>query len=919
MAKNDEQNKNKSFESKNLSRQSKYGNYSMFDINNLRNANMELERYIKNQERLIENGKKFSKEKLSQLDMDRKLLENNKKVIDDWNTHIRSTILKQNDDSNKKSERNPINWEMGIRNIPNNIQKIYQERLAKNQEQLFDDLYVKTTTNVVNKYKRKKADFTDPKVIDQINDEIQKNIVNKSENIIREFNIGTSVLNTASTIFSAAVDKWYGIAEEGVRSQSNAYENTFTNISVRSGITKGQYASTQWKLNNELGSRGLRNNIASSEVQNMWNSMATNGIAINMSTEQERAEITARAIDNVLTKSIVPYLDTSTTIWDQLITAQPDIQKNIRGINRLNNDIVGANYVTKDLLQKILDDLQPISDSALTDIAMSSAGATTFINSMMKDGNLSQAEAEALWVQKYKQQQYGSQILTSGSLAEKMALTNAMAQGINVFSSEDTPEALANIARTQVEIAKYGPGYGNTLSGIVQSSINDIANINPSFAMWAQTNEDPYGAIDTALDKANKAEEEYKKYGEIVTEDYKNDKNQTEKMLQNITVENFMNELSVVNNWLGNWAGVLKTSIEALGALVMTNIVAGNIGKLSKSLLGSGGSGGLMSLLGAGGIAISTIAGAAAVVAIANAVSQGITDSQKQKAGNNADSYSGEFTTGVGDATSAGAIASYAQQLGRDENTSKWKAGLWDNLGRNFLGSAASAFSWIGLDKDDPIGYNKKKWDNFWAQRNGLYDYETMRWVIATYAASMMDAGNASSTIPKVLGSSITADGVKAFLHQYMETDPKYAEEMENYARKILKSGELYAIGPNRQYSDLNWSTDDLKNWGLYRQGLDTVPYDNFPAILHEGEAVLTATTANTLRNLLDEYNQMHTQSVNFDAIIQTQTTALINKMSEIIEAINSRQSSFSTSDTMIKAKSLLTNSMTHLTSTKNF
>ena len=120
----------------------------------------------------------------------------------------------------------------------------------------------------------------------------------------------------------------------------------------------------------------------------------------------------------------------------------------------------------------------------------------------------------------------------------------------------------------------------------------------------------------------------------------------------------------------------------------------------------------------------------------------------------------------------------------------------------------------------------------------------------------------------------------------------------------------------------MTYPTDEqLKSeFNLHRYGLDSVPYDNYPALLHEGEAVLTASTANTLRNLLDEYQQTSTQAVNFDTIIQTQTSALISKMEEIITTItNSKGSNFVATPEQTNARNILMNSMLHITSTKSF
>ena len=118
-----------------------------------------------------------------------------------------------------------------------------------------------------------------------------------------------------------------------------------------------------------------------------------------------------------------------------------------------------------------------------------------------------------------------------------------------------------------------------------------------------------------------------------------------------------------------------------------------------------------------------------------------------------------------------------------------------------------------------------------------------------------------------------------------------------------------------------NVNVDTLKSkYNLHRQGLSEVPYDNYLASLHQGEAVLTASTANELRNLLDEYRSNTHISANLDVVIQQQTVTLCNKLDEVVRAINtSNTGSFTTamSEYQARAHNLLRNSMITMTSTK--
>lgn len=100
-----------------------------------------------------------------------------------------------------------------------------------------------------------------------------------------------------------------------------------------------------------------------------------------------------------------------------------------------------------------------------------------------------------------------------------------------------------------------------------------------------------------------------------------------------------------------------------------------------------------------------------------------------------------------------------------------------------------------------------------------------------------------------------------------------------------------------------------------YRSGLSYVPYDDYLANLHEGEAVITAATANELRNLITTYRKSQQTNVNLDTAIQNQTTVLVNKMDQMIQAIENINSPFSTT----KSNNTLFDNMKYLRSTKSF
>lgn len=148
--------------------------------------------------------------------------------------------------------------------------------------------------------------------------------------------------------------------------------------------------------------------------------------------------------------------------------------------------------------------------------------------------------------------------------------------------------------------------------------------------------------------------------------------------------------------------------------------------------------------------------------------------------------------------------------------------------------------------------------------------------------------------------------------------------DINSWASSIISAGwkPYYSDGSRMTTFDFNSSKYGLEGVEGFRYGLDYVPYDNYLANLHEGEAVLTSSTANELRNLLTEYRANNQSAINLDVAIQNQTIELVSKLDEVVTAIRTTSSvggmmSTASSD-QANAIQKLHYSMTHLISTKS-
>ena len=208
---------------------------------------------------------------------------------------------------------------------------------------------------------------------------------------------GAALQIAADTLLEGAKMLWASM-KQGMTDQYNTYNNTFNNVAARTGISASNYRSRWRNTDNQLRASGLFNNIEVNDVMKMWDSLANTGAS--------ETDIFSTAIDNIVTNKIVPYLDTTTQAFN-ILNSRLDYNfvKEIRGISKTSMDIAGNNYATQDMLQMIIDEVQPISDEALDNLAKGSTEYTTMVNELTKTMGKEQAEAYAKRV--FKVRNYG--------------------------------------------------------------------------------------------------------------------------------------------------------------------------------------------------------------------------------------------------------------------------------------------------------------------------------------------------------------------------------------------------------------------------------------------------------------------------------------------------------------------------------
>lgn len=393
-------------------------------------------------------------------------------------------------------------------------------------------------------------------------------------------------LQLAGKVLKQAGTELLSLARTGISNQSNAYENSFTNISVRNRTTRSQYYGAQARVNNTLSSMGLRNNIATSQVQEMWNTLASEGIQIDLADQQT----TTKAIETVLTNQIVPYLDMSSSYMQKLADDNPYIMKQVRGIGTSIQNVEGSNVVANEYLQDMMNSLTPMAELANQEIGVQYADALGQLENLRNQG-FSDSQIGELYSTLKTMVEDPYKALTSGDTMTAIAASRMLASGKPLGDAGEWLrtymygfEDLANAFPEGNWASLYGGIAANTLGG-------------PSASTWTTMNAKNISAYQSSQ-AGRKSSSGVNYAANLATSDFSSDRNQTNKTLQNITIENLMNELAVVNQWMGNWTNVIVGAIQGIG-----NIILGVAGaKIGGSLLGGKASG----ILGKAGSAIGT-------------------------------------------------------------------------------------------------------------------------------------------------------------------------------------------------------------------------------------------------------------------------------------------------------------------------
>ena len=799
---------------------------------------------------------------------------------------------------------------------------------------------------------------------DRLKGEASNKLVKEQEKNTKKLGLAGDVLNEAGKLLSSVANKFVELFFQGAKRQADTYNSTYSDVVTRLGVDRGTYYRQWTNANRNIKSAGLIDNIGTSAVMEQWDTLAKTGMS--------EAQVFESALDTVVTQKIVPYLDTTSKEFS-IINGRlnNNFVKDIRGINRLNKEIAGNNYATQDMLNTIIDEVQPISDEALENLAQGSAEVTAFVNSLIGQG-VSEDVAKSYGKELFQLMNYSDKLITTGSTSEKRYVIDNLVQGINYEDPTQWNDAMGVMVNSDMQLMSNAPGYGNARQGLTTNIVGSALGLDPSKrrAMYTLKNNGITGS--SLVNQTNLTKEQFVAASQQETQNLVDGIYNTEKEMQELTMENISTEMAQLQAKMGAVGDLIIDAIKGIGTILITKIFTDGIGNIAGMIGGTGGkglaaSGGLVKTIGSGLAATGPIGLAlgatVAAIGVTSAILAGIAQDEREKARDSVDKGgiskagkhgvdAGEISAGEANEAAYGVRAMQMDNLTGNSKSLNY-VGISD-FAADLAGKSDSQqlrrqFNWSSKEEAEKYGikkkltqsgakeaqealdrFRRKKQDkeyntlllamlNSWLQEKGHSNVNKAVVGIALQIAANYQGLAGQQDIMGPINSEL---GMPDFSKSHSKmADALHTSGITTYDQlmsyyNLLSKLDLFLMAGDG-YSYLGFPNQDgqkeaiKKDFNLLRRGLNRVPYDNYPALLHEDEAVLTASTANELRTLVSEYRDTKQQSYNFETIIQDQTLTLCNKIDELIRAVqgdsysNLTDTDINTRNSMKKMKSV--------------
>ena len=510
-------------------------------------------------------------------------------------------LSKRKDDRAKRQARNEID---SYRNQSKTVE--LKKQIAKLEEESFlKDKAKKTSTKMEHLENNKKINALKKELelqtkIENVKSNSEKSIKNSinratipglgSVGSLKEF----SELNTSAKVFSVAVDafnktvdNFVGAFKDGMNAVAGKANSQFHNIATMTGMSYGTYRNGIGGMGNRLrnwNGYNLQDNIKTSDVQDAMNSLASAGVS--------RESLLSNAVENAITNTIVPYLDTQSEnfiLLNERIGG--DFSKQIRGISKANIEIAGNNLATKDILNSMIDLVKPMSDEALENLAKGSTEVSAMVNKLMKEQGWSKENAEAYATSMFKYQKYGASQLAGASTSDKLKYYNILHSGYDLGDLNNANNIMGIALDTDMRLMGMTPGYGNNISRLQSNTFADAMGIDYNYRQQLYSS-NKKGLSGSSLSKSTDlTNAQFNNYGNQATQDLANGDTQTTRDKQLTQLENLSTEVAMWKVDSGLWFDTLTTAVQGIAKILVTWAAGKVVGNIGSKLVGGASSG----------------------------------------------------------------------------------------------------------------------------------------------------------------------------------------------------------------------------------------------------------------------------------------------------------------------------------------
>lgn len=644
---------------------------------------------------------------------------------------------------------------------------------------------------------------------------IRNNRYKTNQDEISKFSKSSTLLFKAAEIIERSAVKFADIIikrfEESVDRFNNVYQQNYSSVAAFTGRDQSGYRQLQSQVSS-WARENYRGSVNSAEL--------IENIAKNVQRGYSEQFSISKAQQDAIIKQSNPAINTqSAQITSLQRVLGPNFSRQIAGMLDAVKSTAGSSIALVEYGDKILSDLEPLAYNARNErFAQENADVMAKLSAAVESGQMSEAQMGEM-VNQLSLMMDPASGLKSGNLATKMAIANA---STDLGSSASMFDALT---RSYSEIAGWGGQGTGRNDYFSRAAIAGSTGINGA---WFTHNPEGYDLSNFSNVTAGNLTQ----YGAKAEQDVANNKFVTELEKQNNWWQNSMPAdlvgkfkeqypdtytvlSSTVMPALGEIISLIKTSLmqNAVGNL----IDGGNIfkgGSIGSKLVGSSGklfNTSLYSSARASGSRVLSAAGkglttagkvVGGVAGIGTGVIMGVSD---------AVNYGNTYGSGGG----------WKAALMGDNSTGKeWS---WGNAGSQALKYGATGAG-IGTLVGGPVGALV---GGAIGAAAGLAA-EGIRTLTASAEEARKEAEYSASSWGQLEQALDAANsGVER------TTDPfvRFAQEAKHGYSITDKFGKLL-------------TTD-----GSHRTGLSRVPFDNYRAVLHKEESVLTEQATKILRN----------------------------------------------------------------------